>query len=249
MAKKKVSDTIRQQQYAREEFLKLKKMEKGEIPPDPKYSQEEIKPSNFGEKVSNFWFYYKWAVISVTALAIAVAVCVAQCAGKKDYDMKIVLFSCENYIPEDTTDYIADYFEKLCPDINGDKEVCVEIINCSYSNKSDSQTINNMKIRIQNMIAAEESAVLYITDDSGLKYLKEISEDIFTQNSLALGNDFYSACDKSNFSALPKNLMLSCRDTEKSLIGKSSKSKKLFSAAQEIIKKIGESNNENQTQP
>lgn len=248
MAKKKVSDTIKQQRYAQEEFLKLKKMESGEIPTEPKYSEEEIKPKSFGEKVSNFWFYYKWVIISVISLAVVLAICISQCAGKKNYDMKIVLFSNENYIPDDTTDYIAEYFEKLCPDVNGDKKFSVEIINCSFSSKSDTQTINSMKLRIQNMIAAEESAVLYITDEAGLKYLRGISSDIFTENSLNLGKDFYDSCDKSGFSKLPENLILSCRDTEKSLIGKSAKSKKIFSAAQEIIKKIGETNNEDQTQ-
>ena len=56
MAKKKqVNPIIAEQRRAREEFLKLKRMQSGEIPTEPKPSEIAVKPKTFTEKLKNIW--------------------------------------------------------------------------------------------------------------------------------------------------------------------------------------------------
>ena len=57
MSQKKESDTLRQQRFAREEFLKLKKMQQGELKAEPKPSEIYNTPLTFSEKVKNFWYH------------------------------------------------------------------------------------------------------------------------------------------------------------------------------------------------
>ena len=53
MAKKQVSETIKQQRKARKDFLELKKMQSGEIDTGPKPSEVAIVPKTFKEKLSS----------------------------------------------------------------------------------------------------------------------------------------------------------------------------------------------------
>ena len=58
MANKKESDTLRQRRFAQQEFLKLKKMQSGELDAGPKPSEVYAAPSTFSEKFKNIWIYF-----------------------------------------------------------------------------------------------------------------------------------------------------------------------------------------------
>ena len=59
MADNKKNDIIEEQRRARAEFLRLKKMQSGEIDAGPKPSEVAIVPKTPKEKWDNFWFQYK----------------------------------------------------------------------------------------------------------------------------------------------------------------------------------------------
>ena len=92
MAKKKESDTLRQRKFAQQEFLKLKKMQSGELDAGPKPS-EVAAPLTFGDKIKNIWYHDKLAIIVVAMLIIAMVLLMTQCATKTKYDATIVLFN------------------------------------------------------------------------------------------------------------------------------------------------------------
>ena len=240
MADKKVSETIRQQRFAQKEFLELKKMESGEIKPEPKPSEIDSEPKTFKGKLSNIWYHFKWAIISVALAAVVISVCIAQCASRTDYDMKIVVYSESTYIPDELNNLMAEYIEKICPDINGNGKTDIQVINCSYSEKStDAQNKMLAKTKLQTSLAAEDSALIYITDEKGLDYLNQIAEGVFHGESVKLGGDFYDYCNKNDLMKLPDGLYISCREIEGAAIGKSKNAKKIFDASQEVMEKIG----------
>lgn len=240
MADKKVSETIKQQRFAQKEFLELKKMESGEIKPEPKPSKIDSEPKTFKGKLSNIWYHFKWAIISVALAAVVISVCIAQCASRTDYDMKIVVYSESTYIPDELNNLMAEYIEKICPDINGNGKTDIQVINCSYSDKStDAQNQILAKTKLQTSLAAEDSAFIYITDEKGLDYLNQIAEGVFHGESVKLDGDFYDYCNKNDLMKLPDGLYISCREIEGAAIGKSKNAKKIFDASQEVMEKIG----------
>ena len=240
MADKKVSETIRQQRFAQKEFLELKKMESGEIKPEPKPSEIDSEPKTFKGKLSNIWYHFKWAIISVALAAVVISVCIAQCASRTDYDMKIVVYSESTYIPDELNNLMAEYIEKICPDINGNGKTDIQVINCSYSDKStDAQKQVLSKTKLQTSLAAEDSAFIYITDKKGLDYLNQIAEGVFHGESVELDKDFYDYCNKNDLMKLPDGLYISCREIEGAAVGKTKNAKKIFDASQEVMEKIG----------
>ena len=216
MAKKRESDTLRQRKFAHQEFLKLKKMQSGELDAGPKPSEIAV-PLTFGEKLKNIWYHDKLAVIIVSVLTIAIALLIAQCATKTKYDATIVLFNytmAGDPICDKMEEYLKPYFE----DINGDGKVNVNVINCSLSGSANGEYNYSKRLALQSIQATDSSALLYITDEYSYKELTE-KLDFFEGEPVKFSNDFYEYCvDESGFYATPKGLQISCRRIENTSI-------------------------------
>lgn len=241
MAKKKSNAILEEQRRAREEFLKLKKMQSGEMEAGPKPSEVAIVPKTFGEKLKNIWFHDKWFILGGLFLAIAISVMVAQCATREKYDLEVVVFSY-NIVGDANNDAIATYLEQYCDDIDGNGEVNIQIINCSYNSKSgDRQYQMTMTQKLTAIIAADANALLFITDDESYKYLNNISEgnEFFEGEPVALGEDFYKQCTLDDvLSNLPEGLQISCRNIEGKTISKDKKIAEYYEQAQKILKSV-----------
>ncbi len=214
MAKKKGSDTLRQQRLAREEFLKLKKMQQGELAPEPKPSEVYAKEMTFGEKIKNIWYHDKFAIIVVTILVVVIAMLVAQCATKTRYDATVVVFTYK--ITGDVNcDKMEEYLKPYCKDINGDGEVNVNVVNCSVDGGNPNNDFNyTNRSKAQSLIATDSSALLFITDDESYEYLMGLSKNVvmFEGKPIEFGEDFYEFCiDPSGFYELPEGMQISCR--------------------------------------
>lgn len=206
------NEIIEEQRKARQEFLELKKMQNGEMKAPPKPSEIALVPKTPKEKWNNFWFQYKWHVIAITAIAVVLAVLITQCATRTKYDLEVVYFSYTAVLDEQT-EAVADYIKQYATDTNGDGEINVQIVNCSYSKSSgDSQYQYTMMTKLQALIAGDQNALLYITDDESYKYLDDLSEDsIFEGEPYKFGEDFYAATESENLGKLPEGLQISCR--------------------------------------
>ena len=111
MAEKKTNEILEEQRKARQEFLELKKMQNGELKAPPKPSEAAIVPKTPKEKWDNFWFQYKWYVVSIVATAVVLAVLITQCATRTKYDLEVVYFTYTAALDEQTNK-IADYLKK-----------------------------------------------------------------------------------------------------------------------------------------
>lgn len=238
MAGKK-NEIVEEQKKAREEFLKLKKMQSGEIDAGPKPSEVAVVPSTFKEKAANFWYQYKLRVIAVIFLAVVIIVSVVQCASRPKYDLKIVYFT---YTPafDDQLDLVEEYFEELGSDVDGNGEVNIQVINCSFSNKeSNSQYKNSILMKVQSIVAAEQTTMLYITDEEAIKYFDGLSVDVelFDGELIMLDDEFYEKT-KWEGKSLPEGLGISCRNISQTLLEDSKEAQKTVEESKKILAKL-----------
>lgn len=240
MSDKKTNDIIEEQRRARREFLKLKQMQKGEITPEPKPSEVAYVPKTFTEKTSNFWFQYKGAVIAIVITVILLAVLITQCASRVENDLEILYFT---YTPtlDAQTKKMAEYFEKYTPDVNGDGEVNVAVLNCSLSKDSrDVQYRNTILTKVQTVLVGNEKSLLLIADPESVKYFDaiEIEGGPFEGEPMALGEDFYSAIKVEGLEDLPQEYSLYLRRVSGTVLGKNKNIEKYFNASKKLLEEL-----------
>lgn len=242
MARKKVSDTIEQQRKAREEFLKLKQMQSGELAPAPKPSEEAIVPKTVGEKIANIWFHYKLLIIFGTFIAIVLTILVAQCATKVESDLDIVYFT---YTPcfDAEIAQMEEYFEQYAEDINGDGQVKVSIINCSYSSNTQGFEYKNIMLqKMQATLVANEKAMLYITDSESIKYFDEIKVkggNFFEGEPRPIKDDFFKKIKITELGAqIPEDLQVSIRVIEGTTLEKTKGVKEALDMSKKLLESI-----------
>lgn len=211
MSDRKVSETLSQQRKARQDFLDLKKMQKGDMTPEPKPSEVAVLPKTFKEKVQNYWFHFKWHTIGIVFTLIVLIVLITQCSGRTNWDMQVIYFT---YTPaiDSQTNMIGDYLESISKDINGDGEVNISVVNCSVPDGNhNSQYNRTVLMKLQAMITAEPTAMLYITDSESVKYFEnEALSGIFDTEQIQFGEDFYEKTT-TQLGKLPDGLQIACR--------------------------------------
>ncbi len=218
---KKQSDTLRQRDKARKDFLELKKMQqenKDKSEERVAYSGE-IKPITFAQKLSHFWYYYKIPVIAVIVAVALVSFVCAQCANREKSDIKIAIYD-SNIVPDMYLEAIEEYFEQYCEDYNGDGKVVVTIMNCSYqAGGSSAQYQVTMQQKLQSIIVGDKETMLFITSDSGFEHLNTLTDiNLLNPDGVKLNEDFYEKVTLSEEIAMPKGLSLYCRNIEGTLI-------------------------------
>lgn len=210
----KRNETLEQRKRAQQEFLRLKKMQSGEIAPPPKPSEESVKPQTAQEKAGNFWFYYRWHIIVGVFAAVVLSILISQCVGKEKFDTRIVLFTYDNYLDLQTA-AMEEYFEGFCPDFDGNGEVNVGVTSCSYSkgNFSNPDLNNTMATKLQSILIAQREIVLFIVDEETYQYMNSLpaEDNLFMEQKAILGKDFYNSCNILEDLPLPEGLMLVCR--------------------------------------
>ncbi len=170
------SDTLEQRKKAQQEFLLLKKKQSGEIAPETE--EKEIIPLTFSGKLKNYWYHYKLQTILTVFLAVALALCVHQCATKPSYDAEIILYNNNVYSIEQV-DLLTDYMTQFFEDTNGDGEVKIVISDCSYTTDGtfDSNRMNTLATKLNATIASGVEAQLYILDAKTQKQLDKLAEN------------------------------------------------------------------------
>lgn len=236
---------IEEQRRAREEFVKLKKMQHGEIAADT--VEEKIVPKTFREKMQNYWYHFKWHTIAAVFSAVVITVMVAQCAKREKYDFITVLFT---YTPvmDSQTQEIEEYLEQFAKDIDGDGKANVQVVNCSFNGENgNAQALQIALMKLQSMIAAEPKAMLFILDDKSEEYLNGISESgILEVEAKPLGDDFYKACEgEEAYEKLPEGLKISYRKIGSTTMEKDKTAKEVYEVAKEAYNKITGDKTEN----
>lgn len=238
MSQKKESETLSQQRFAREEFLKLKKMQQGEIEAEPKPSEIYKSPLTAKEKIKNYWYHDKFIIITVAILTVCIALLITQCATKTEYDATVVVFTY-SITGDENCKLMGEYLEKYANDINGDGKVNINVVNCSLNGSDLNSNYNfNARTKAQTILASDANALLFITDEESYKYLSSISKDgnLFEGEPILFEKDFYEFCNtEDNFYETPENLQISCRDINGTVIEKDKNIDSYYKEAQTIL--------------
>ena len=212
------NETLEQQRRARREFLELKKMQQGEIAPEP--PREEETPKTLKEKITNFWFHYKVHTFFVIFLCVILAIGITQCATKEKYDARVVFYTDRIYADEQLV-FLKDYITPCFSDIDGDGTVNIQLINCSYGTDGsfDMNYANSVATKLQAIIASEGDVQLFIVDPARLTQLNSISDTLpsFFIETLPFSEEIYNIANEKGVH-LPEGLVMGRRIVEGTLI-------------------------------
>lgn len=240
MAEKSQNEILAEQRKARKQYLELKKMQQEDTAPEREVHREaELKTPE--EKAKHIWYYYKWGIILVVLAAVILAVSVRQCVTATKYDFGIVAFTYSS-VSTESLEKLADYMAEQCEDINGDGEVNIEIINCSYDAKaaSDAQYQTTVHTKVQAILSADHDKLIYITDSDGYKFImgeENENDGLFTgepyviteeQRQKMIENEIY----------IPEGTQISLRAVEGTWLEGKKGIDDIFSQSQKALEKL-----------
>lgn len=240
MSENKKSETLSQRDKARKDFLELKEMQrkaKEEGRPERKAYEGEIKPKTLGEKISHFLYYY-WRTLLIGALCLLVFfIATASCFNKKKVDLKILIYDnrilADMYVPA-----IEDYFAQFAKDSNGDGEVLVQVINCTYqTGASTAQYQNTMMQRLQSVIVTDKECMLIVTGEMGYEYFSTYLSDVLADEGTPLGQGYYECASQTDIS-IPKDVKIYLRNIEGTLLENNETAQKSVIKSKEFIENI-----------
>lgn len=233
------NEVLKEQRKSREEYLKLKKMQRGEMDAGPKPSEVAIVPKTPLEKLKNIWFHHSKLILIILLFAVFTAVLVAECMNKPRYDIQVVYYTYK-YAIDENVQGMEKYFESYAKDLNGDGEVHVNVINCSYEGKSTVLNVKNThENRLQATVVAEANALLYITDEESYKHFTNVFGDKFFEGEpVLLSNEFYQQATVEDYYDLPEGLKISLRKTSDTMIEKDKKAPTYFKESKRILEEI-----------
>lgn len=231
MAKK--SETLTQRAKAQRDLIELKKMQAGEIAPGPKPSEEAIMPKTFKEKVANFFYHYKFAVMLVAFLIVVAVILTVNMVTRVNYDSKIVVFS---YNPSYSffNSKIAEYFETIYPDVNENGKVNIAAIDCSVDPKDTSELKTGKLTKLNAMLSVESDALIYIVDEESIKHFDNLGVSLFKEeNMVLLGQDFYDFIEVDDSGVPGTKLYAAMRETGGTML--EGKNKEAKDAAVQVL--------------
>lgn len=212
------------------------------------------------EKISNFFYHYKVPVIICTIAVIVFGYLIYDTVTRVKPDLTIVS-TCNNGL-EFRTDELCEYIEQFCPDLNGDGEVKVQIINCPDSDNYQMQDSYNTKILAQLQM---DETVIFLTSDGNYNLKGELDSngnyelgvymfaDVFADlRTIYPDNDSVDEkgyhldgekiAEAMGWKDMPDNIIWSMRAPVKPLYGDKEELEKNFEICQEILEKIMKEN-------
>lgn len=198
----------------------------------------------FRKRLQNYWYYYKVHTIIGLLVAALLAILVSQCAHRQSPDYTVVLYMRKE-LSEDMTDAMAAELEKFGTDRNGDGQVVVEIVNCSYDGDGSQDVIMGSIGKMQAQLALPD-APLMITDKYTFADLDEqgvfaTRDDLPDQDGKALslqGTPLYEAVNSVRANYLVNELYLSIRDLEDSELKDNSFTDTFLSSSQALLENL-----------
>ncbi len=233
------NEILEEQRKARKQYLELKKMQEGKTDAPSKPS-EEAHPLTTSEKIKNFWDYHKWHVLGVILAIVLVVFSVSECVNRVEPDVNVVLFSYKGMV-EEQVEMLIDYMENVCEDVNGDGQIRVGIINCSYNKSNDDKQYEYTVLnKLQATLAADDEAMLFVTDKESYQYF--LSDDsmkgLFTSEPIVFSKDFCERVADEDEEFYAEHLQISCRTYYGTVLEGKKNAEERYKASQKIIEDI-----------
>ncbi len=156
-------------------------VEAGYVPEEVKV--EEPKPLTFKEKITNYWYYYKWHTLIIGFIAIVLSYGLAQCVTKENPDY-IVMTVFDKFMPSEVTLEIEAYLEQYAEDLNGDGKTVVHVYDASKGTDSDMQMAHSTRLMAE---MQKGDVMLFFVDDTCFERLNDMN--MFEKNELFVHKD------------------------------------------------------------
>lgn len=186
MADSSKKNSVDEQRARQQELIELKR-QKEAFEADPEnykpQKEEAVYVQSKYSKLSNFWYYSKFAIGFILIVVIIMAIGISQCATKTKYDLTIVLYF-KNYADSTMSENIATIAEQYCEDYNGDGKTEVLVVNCAIPDDNrlaDADGSTRLLGQFQN-----KEAIVYIVDTGAYKDLESSFGDDFLCHDLQL---------------------------------------------------------------
>ncbi len=188
MPKKRESDTLAQRRKAQADIIELKRMKEQAEQGTAATAEKKEKPKR---KFSDFWYYNKFKLLAIVLATALISFAVADCIGRTNPDVQIVVYD-NNLIPVNYIDEMTNYFESICPDLNGDGKVSVTLIDCTYQTGVSAAEYQQTKMqKLQSVIAADRKATLFITGEESYGFINGLVEEGFLEGRYSLPDEMY----------------------------------------------------------
>ena len=130
------------------------------------------------ERLSHFWYYYKWPVMITALVVIILAFFTVQCANRTKADYSVVLYLNQSVSLEQRI-ALQEMLARSGEDINGDGKVEVEVFDVSFSNKeTNTNVVSANRIKAMGQMSLSDT-MIHITDEVRFPEYKEY--DLFQQ--------------------------------------------------------------------
>lgn len=139
-----------------------------------------------GQKLAHIWEYYRWHIVVVIALVLAVVSLVVQNLNKEKYDSYMLFTMSGGYVTEEARLALEEGIEELDIDNNGDSYSNLYISNVLFpEDMLDPTTAQEAQVNMQKLIAelTAGECIIQITDDKIYETL-ERHETLATYESL-----------------------------------------------------------------
>lgn len=160
----------------------------------------QITPKTGKEKRANWWFHYKWKLISGILLLAAFISFIVPMLTKVDPDYSVII-ATEFTVPQELISDLENHFEQYADDRNGDKKVHVAVVQCTFNvkaaNLSETNELQASFVRFAADAGAGESMIVFY-DDASYDYLAQDDMEGFfgpiddTDNAYYLWKEFKS---------------------------------------------------------
>ncbi len=241
-------DFLEEQRRRQRELIEAKRARQNPETVGPELSNVS-EPTTLSRKIKDFWFYHKFKVLTAVFLAAVLCIGISQCARREKFDTEVVLYSYYTY-SSSQLDALEAQLELYGEDLNGDGEVNIQIVDCSYSEAELYEQQNAKSTKLTAVLASNDDALLFITDKESFERLNTQFENTEFFVDLALPENGgkslvlpQSFCDGVNGQTpgfvLPSGLRISRRIAdETTLIGQSADIEEKISAAEKTLERL-----------
>ena len=242
--KRTKNEMLEAQRREREEFLKLKRAQSGQVAYEKGPTLEEVMPKTFWGKLQNFVYHTKVPIIIALVLAVLFGIATAQCMNKEKYDIELVAYSF-SYIMDEQLKVVEEQLESFCEDVDENGEKNISTVNCTFhkNNASKNNTFTNNAeytsvSRYQAIIAGDPQATLFLLDQGAFdQMLERNKEHPFFEDEIAyLSDEIYQEVKEKTGFELPEGLIIAYRRVEGTTIAKDKISSKCHAAAEKIVR-------------
>lgn len=246
----RVAEAKEREKQLAKEHIELMKMRNGLMEEDSSEiianTPEPVRmPKTRKEKLANFWYHYKVAVIMIVFAAAVITFITIDSLSRDKPDITI-LFLCANGGAY-RTDELEIFFEQFTEDYNGDGKVHVQIIDIPLNpHSTDYQTVTATQAKLMTQMQSGE-AIICIADtmsEGELEYDKTLYDmtELFPNSEYAVEKGYLLTNEKLktdwSWEAMPQDMYIGMRTPMRTVGDSEATMQRNFNYSLEVLTRV-----------